>query len=110
LQRLHGGHEGRVIGVGRLVDRQVVLKSQLPHRGEPDIFLGVVAMGDHRNDLVTQFPAELNEGLQAGVADIVVTHEDDAQSVILILGGINIYIWIDPDWAVRSYLGHVDSL
>ena len=78
MQSLHGGHEGRVIGVGRLVHRQVVLKGQLPHRGEPDIFLGVVGMGDHRDDLVAQLPGLRDELLQAGVADIVVTHEDDA--------------------------------
>ena len=38
-------------------------------------------MGDHRHDLVAQLPAELDERLQAGVADIVVTHEDDAHVI-----------------------------
>ena len=70
--------KARVIGVGRLIDRQVIIEGQLPHRGEPDIFLGVVGMGDHGDDLIAQLPAELDQGLQAGVADIVVTQEDDA--------------------------------
>jgi hypothetical protein len=75
LQSLHGGHEGRVIGVGRLIHRQVVIKGQLPHRGEPQIFFGIIGMGDHRHDLVAQLPAQLDERLQAGVADIVVTQK-----------------------------------
>ena len=78
LQSLHDGHKGRVVGVPGLIDRQVVVEGQVPHRGEPDIFPGVVGMGDHRDDLVAEVAAEIDEGLQAGVADIVVTQEDDA--------------------------------
>ena len=78
LQAFQDVHEGGVVGVFGLINREIVPKSQLPHRGEPDFFPGIVRMGDHRHDLIPQAPAQLDKGLQAGVADIVVTHEDEA--------------------------------
>ena len=78
LQSLYDGHKSRIIGVGGLIHRQVIVKGQLGNRGEPDIFPGVVGMGDHGDDLIAQIPAQSHQGLQADITDIVVTHEDDA--------------------------------
>ena len=71
-----------IVGVPGLVERQVIFQGQIPHRGEPAGLIGVVRMGDHRHDLVAQLAAEVDEHLQAGVADVVVTHEDEAHKYI----------------------------
>ena len=76
----HDLDELRGVGVPGLVDRQVILEGQVPHRGEPAVLPGVVRMGDHRHDLVAEMAAEVNEDLQTGVADVVVTQEDEAHN------------------------------
>ena len=70
----------RGVGVLGLIDRQVIVEGQVPHRGEPAVLPGVVGMGDHRHDLVAEMGAQIDEYLQAGVADVVVTQEDEAHN------------------------------
>ena len=36
-------------------------------------------MGDHRHDFIAQLPGLLHQSLQADIADIVVTHEDEVR-------------------------------
>ena len=76
----HDLDELRGVGVPGLVDRQIILEGQVLDRGEPVVLPGVVRMGDHRHDLIAEMAAEIDEDFQAGVADVVVTQEDEAHN------------------------------
>ena len=74
----------RGVGVPGLIDRQVIVEGQVLDRGKPVIFVGIVGLGDHRHDLVAEMETEINQHLQTGVADVVVTYEDKAHILFIL--------------------------